>query len=462
LERKKIAIIGGGITGLAAGMELVRNGYDVDIYEKEDSIGGLASGKIINDNIYEYGPHFFHTNNPRILSEIKEIAGDELIDFERTILIKFMDDYFTYPLSIFEVLKKLPKKIVLSAMFHLIVSNIRGLFVKPEVENSETVLLRYYGKVLYELFFKSYIYHVWGLYPDKFSPEFAMERIPRISGSLFINKLISPIRARLSRKSTKHFVENVDGQLYTTRYGYRGIINKMADNIVKNGGNIHLDTEVVKIGIESGLVKNITVKKDGRESDIGFDGLINTIPINNAISIIDPGVDGELKESVKKLEFRALVFVGVLVDKPKVLPVSFMYFREHSFNRIYDSSYFSHDTILPDTTILVAEISSGTKDRWWTDDDYCRKKVLEDLLRENIIEKRDVLEANVYRYEFGYPVYRLGYERHLNRLFEFIQNINNMETAGRQGRFQYINGHIAIQMGFKAARKMISSTGSGP
>ncbi len=448
--------MGGGITGLSAAMYLARQGYNVEIFEKESNFGGLASGKIINGNIYEYGPHFFHTNNSQILSEIKALANDELIDFKRTILIKFMGEYFVYPLSIFEVLKKLPKRMVFMAAVSLILNNLKRIFKKPKIENSETILLKYYGNVLYELFFKNYIYHVWGIYPDNFSPEFAMERIPRISGSMFLNKIISPIRARFGRKSTKHFVENVDGQLYTTRIGYRGIINKMVENIEKNGGNIHPDSEVVKINISNNKVEKITINS-GKIYDFKVVGLINTIPINKAILMIAPEVAKTFKESAESLEFRGLVFVGVLVNKPKVLPVSFMYFREHSFNRIYDSSYFSHDTVIPGTTILVAEISSGKKDRWWSDDEYCKEMVLKDLLREKIIEEKDVLEMNVYRYEFGYPIYKLGYEKHLNNLLDYIKTIKNFETAGRQGRFQYVNGHIAMQMGFKAAERLIKN-----
>jgi protoporphyrinogen oxidase len=454
LPEKKIAIIGGGIAGLAAGMYLARRDCDVSIFERGDSCGGLASGKVINGNIYEYGPHFFHTNNPHILNEVKEIAGSELVDFKRTILIKFMDDYFVYPLSIFEVLKKLPKKMVFAAALSLVKNNVKRIFKKPGVENSETLLLKYYGDILYELFFKNYIYHVWGIYPDKFSPEFAMERIPRISGSIFLNKIISPIRAKLTRQSTNHFVENVDGQLFTTRIGYRGIINKMAEDIKKNRGKIYLNSEVIGIKVNGNRVSEITVNSD-KKYDFKVDALINTIPVNKTIAMITPPVNKTLKDSAESLEFRALVFVGVLVGRPKVLPVSFMYFREHAFNRIYDSSYFSHDTIKPDTTILVAEISSSGKDRWWNDDKYCKEMVLKDLLREDIIKEEDVMEMNVYRYEYGYPVYKLGYEKNLGNLLGYIENMENFETAGRQGRFNYINGHIAMQMGFEAAENII-------
>jgi len=83
--------------------------------------------------------------------------------------------------------------------------------------------------------------------------------------------------------------------------------------------------------------------------------------------------------------------------------------------------------------------------------------VLKDLLREEIVRKEDVLDMNVYRYEFGYPVYKLGYERHLSNLLNYIENIKNFETAGRQGKFKYINGHVAMQMGFEAAENIINN-----
>ena len=455
---KKIAILGGGITGLAAAMYLVRNGYNVSIFEKDSNIGGLASGKIINKNIYEYGPHFFHTNNPQILDEIKRIAGNELIKFERTILIKFMNDYFIYPLSIIEVLKKLPKKIVFRAFASLLKNNVIRILRKNRIENSETILLGFYGRILYELFFKNYIYHVWGIYPDKFSAEFAKERIPSISASIFFNKIISPIRARFTKKTTDKFVENVDGQLYTTVKGYMGIIEKIADEVTIGGGKIFIESEVINIKVNSGTVSGITYKSaDNTIHKSDFDGVISTIPITEAIFRMEPQAPPEILESADFLEYRALVFVGILVNRPKVLPVSFMYFREHSFNRIYDSSYFSHDTVIPNSTIIVAEISSSGDDIWWNDDDYCKNKVLNDILKENIISEIDILEMNVYRYRYGYPIYKFGYETHLNKLLGFIEGLNNFRTAGRQGLFQYVNGHISIKMGFDAAENLIKS-----
>ncbi len=40
----KIAIIGAGVTGMAAAWDLVRAGHDVTLYEAESAVGGLAGG----------------------------------------------------------------------------------------------------------------------------------------------------------------------------------------------------------------------------------------------------------------------------------------------------------------------------------------------------------------------------------------------------------------------------------
>ncbi|OAD21647.1 Amine oxidase domain protein, partial [Candidatus Thiomargarita nelsonii] len=40
---KKIAVIGSGPMGLACAYELLKNKYQVDIYERDDRIGGMSA-----------------------------------------------------------------------------------------------------------------------------------------------------------------------------------------------------------------------------------------------------------------------------------------------------------------------------------------------------------------------------------------------------------------------------------
>ena len=43
-EKKHVAIVGAGIGGMAAAYDLIQAGYSVTIFDRDDFVGGLASG----------------------------------------------------------------------------------------------------------------------------------------------------------------------------------------------------------------------------------------------------------------------------------------------------------------------------------------------------------------------------------------------------------------------------------
>ena len=70
--KKKVAIIGSGISGFAAGINLLKNGFDVSIYEKNSFYGGCC-------NAYEENGVLFSTRilswrKPYFNSRDKELA----------------------------------------------------------------------------------------------------------------------------------------------------------------------------------------------------------------------------------------------------------------------------------------------------------------------------------------------------------------------------------------------------
>lgn len=59
---KRVAIIGGGFTGLTAAFKLAKKGHKVTILEKGEELGGLASGfKIEGADIEKAYHHLFKT-----------------------------------------------------------------------------------------------------------------------------------------------------------------------------------------------------------------------------------------------------------------------------------------------------------------------------------------------------------------------------------------------------------------
>lgn len=456
-RQKVIAVLGAGCAGLAAGWRLAKKGYRVILIEKEDHVGGLAGGVHLSGNVYEYGPHAFHTTDPEILNDIKTLMGGELISYHRTIKIKFLGNYFKFPLAIRDVLFKLPPLTVLHAGVSFVYYAVRRAFVKPKEENSETLLQSYYGNVLYEIFFKSYIVRVWGISPAEFSPAFAHERIPRLNLVDALDKITTAVKQRFYRRvNTDSYVEKVEGNLYTTNKGFSLITQRMAEQIEKLGGEIRLNARVTKINRDGKRLCMIEYMQDGKAQQLECDALINTLPINEVIQMTVPAWEENLQQAAAALKYRSLVFVGLLVRRPHVLASSFMYFREHSFNRISDLAQFGFHITPEGCTLLVAEISCDTPDRYWTDEAFARQAVIDDLEREHLLTRDEIVETHVFRAEHSYPIYTLHYEKHRAALLHAIADTENAETAGRQGRFQYINTHVAMKMGYEAADRLMS------
>ena len=272
----------------------------------------------------------------------------------------------------------------------------------------------------------------------------------------FVEKTASLLRARFGSVKTQGYVEKVEGDLHTTREGFSMITERMARRLAQCDVPLLLETRVVALRRQDNAVVSVTVQsKKGRE-ELPCAAIINTLPINEAARLFDPPLPREALEAAERLRFRAIVFVGLKVRRPSVLPASFMYFRESSFNRVTDLAYFSFHIDPPGCTLLVAEVTCDPGERLWTDEAYVKEQVIGDLAREGLLAREEVVEAHVFRARHAHPIYALGYEQSLAALLAAFDALSNVETAGRQGRFQYVNTHVAMKMGYEAADRLVA------
>src|SRR5690348_9350856 len=84
-DRLKIGIIGAGAGGMAAAWDLVRAGHQVELFEAEPSIGGLASG--FRDEGWDWWlEKFYHhwfESDQEVLKLIGEIGKSDQVVFPR-------------------------------------------------------------------------------------------------------------------------------------------------------------------------------------------------------------------------------------------------------------------------------------------------------------------------------------------------------------------------------------------
>jgi protoporphyrinogen oxidase len=105
---ENVAIIGGGLTGLTCGYELLKKGYDVTIFEKEKEVGGLASSFQLSDSYLEKFYHHVFDTDAHCLELIKELGlEDKLLWFDSSVCIYRDKEIFPFS-SPFDLLNFTP------------------------------------------------------------------------------------------------------------------------------------------------------------------------------------------------------------------------------------------------------------------------------------------------------------------------------------------------------------------
>jgi len=447
-------VLGAGTCGLAAGWELCRNGFPATILEKKSEIGGLTGRRIINDNSYEYGTHVFHTDNQKLKKDLCALMGSYMFEFDRgsRLYIKFFNKYFRYPLNGADFIRGLPFHLLIHCVFDFIIYSFLDLFKKDKYANGEEVLKYKFGNKLYTIFFRDYSAKQWGKPLRDLDAEFVKERIPRSD----VLKVVKDLTERLGfeKKIKNHaLTEKVIGKLHYTKDGIYGIPDQLNKYIVSHGGEVCCGSEITQITPQDESVR-IRYKTGEGEHEIEANSLISSIPLPILIGYL-PSVPAHVKEAAGRLKYRALVVLGLLVNKRPVTDAICFYFQNKVFNRMAEPTNHGLKTVSDKHSILLLELTCEYGDKVWQFSDDLVESMIEDLTKEDFIDRKDILEAHKLKINHAYPVYHIGYKDDIKVVLDYISRYNNIQSVGRQGQFSYVNIHKTMQMGMEASKTII-------
>ncbi len=265
----KACIIGAGVGGLAAGALLARNGWKVEVYEKEKLVGGRAMSLNFDDDYFKMLKRF----NISVLEISGEYEGELDLGFHLigggkkggcVRLLKklgieidfigskigFIGDKINYPfLSSYDKIKMLPRIIQLLTT--------RRSKIDEMKKNSMEEMIKKYGK---------------GKMKD------VLEIFPRLITTVNDLSKISAGEVFFAQR------ELLGGKpVIYPKNGLGEISKKLKEYIEGKGGKIFLGEKVNEILIEDGIAKGIRIKKEERY----YDAIISTIPLQNIFSIAD-------------------------------------------------------------------------------------------------------------------------------------------------------------------------------
>jgi len=450
---KHVVVLGAGSCGLSAGWKLAQNGCRVSILENEADIGGLTGRMMYGNNIYEYGTHVFHTDSRELKKDLKNLLGPYMFEFERgsRLYIKFQDKYFRYPLNSMDFIQGLPLGLLAVCAYDFLKYNLMDQF-KKEYSNAEEILTYKFGKKLYEIFFKDYTAKQWGLSPTEIDVDLVRQRITRGDVFRVVKEFIEKLGLGPHFNSHPQTERSI-GQLYYTEDGIWGICCGIAQFIKANNGKILLNTRPIRIvnNVDKIFVE---YESNGGTDIIEADHVISSIPLPVFIEILSD-VPWEIRQAARRLRYRAMVVLGMLIDKKQVTEAICFYFRDKVYNRLAEPTNHGLRVSPSGKSILLAELACNFGDDVWDFSDELAEEIINDIVSEGLLDYKNVLEMHKLRYRYAYPIYHAGYKKDVVRVLDYLEGVSNVQSVGRQGAFNYVNMHVTMQMGIESARAII-------
>jgi protoporphyrinogen oxidase len=234
------------------------------------------------------------------------------------------------------------------------------------------------------------------------------------------------------------------------RRGFGQLTEALADAAVGAGADIRLDTQA------AGLVTSAdgaTVRtSDGAEITAAH--VFSTVPLPVLARITTPAPAPGAAEGADHLRFRSIVLIYVVHDGPRPwTPFDAHYLPQAAtpLTRVSEPANYRDSAADPrDRTVLCCELPCSVGDEHWTaTDEHLGALVAEHLARVGLPPLR-IAEVHTRRLPRVYPVYEIGFQRHLQALDDWAASLRRVTTFGRLGLFAHDNTHHALAMAYDA------------
>ncbi|MBN2443780.1 MAG: FAD-dependent oxidoreductase [Spirochaetales bacterium] len=440
-NKKKIVIIGAGPAGLSLAYYLLcnkKNNISVTVIEKEDAVGGLATGFEHKGLIFDFGSHRLHpTTKEHLLNDIRGILGDDLLDRPRDGRMFLLERFVKFPPQLTDFMFHLPLSFFLGIVGDMLSKPFRRKMKNPRTFSD--VLLYGLGKTICTHFYFPYAKKLWGLAPDELSAIQAQRRVSANNIGKIIMKVLSVIPI---------FRKKGAGRFFYPRKGFCQIFDGFAEKIKAMGGRILLSHELKSIDPGE---KVIVAKQD---ITIPYDLAFSTIPIPDFIGACKGKKPDAVLQACKNVKYRGMLFCYLILNTQQFTRFDAHYFPQENvlFSRLSEPKNYSASTLPEGITGLCAEIPCEVGGTLWKEKpDKIASLVIHSLRQVGLPVDGLVAESFLKRTAFAYPSYDLDFEQRIETIETYLDTLIDIVFLGRQALFVHDNTHHTIEMGYCAA-----------
>ena len=445
---EQVLILGAGLAGLNCARHLAAAGRPVTVLEREDGVGGLARSFSEDGFTYDLGPHRLLVDRQQA-DGFGRLLGQQLARLERRSRIYLKGRFFDYPLRVGNAMFSMPPLTTVRILADYVRAQLRQRLHPSPDENFEQWVESRFGRTLYELFFKQYTEKAWGIPCTAISADWASQRISLLSLWDAFWQAVKPKRGARPRTYASSF-------FYPPRGGIGRLADALAGAVGEAGGQVLPASPVEAIELDGRRVR--AVRAGGRRHLAGQ--VVSTMPLPDFVRLAGRSAPGPVRQAATGLHFRAIVFVYLFLDRPRLSEDHWIYLPEERFvaNRLTESVNFSRENAPRGSTVVCAEITCAAGDDVWnTSDDVLAERVVADLERLELFSasRRELLRVGTRRAAEAYPVYDLGYAERVERVLGWLNSLENLQTIGRGALFRYNNMDHSLEMGRRAAAVVV-------
>lgn len=466
----RVAVIGGGITGLAAAQRLVSRSDNVQVVLLESSrrLGGIIRTEAADGFLMELGPDSFITNKPAAIQLCEEIGfANQLIPtdpgFRRSLVLR-NGKPMRVPDGFMLMAPSKPWAILTTPILSL-AGRLRllseALIARRPTEEDESLasfVRRRFGQQTLERLVQPLIGGIYTADPEKLSLKATLPRFSEMEQShgSVIRATLAQQKIDCNRSSGPHKAPN-DSSGSGARYGLfataaGGLSDMVAaiDRALRNSGRVETQLGVEVTNIERPKASNshwIVQLRD--QCPMTFDAVIVTLPTHTAARILKTAISAELYAALQEIEYASSAIVvsghqlsdfdhpmdafGLVVpaiERRKILAVSF-------------SSRKFPDRAPAGQILLRTFVGGAMQPELLSNDDDTISGFVNDELRSIFGMKADPMFGEVIRYHNAMPQYHVGHLDRVARIESLLENTPGLHLAGSAYRGVGIPDSIA-------------------
>lgn len=421
-NKKKFAVVGAGPMGLMAAMDLLEQGHEVDIYERDDRIGGMSASFDFDGLKIERYYHFICKTDYPLFELLASLGLSDKLKWTDTKMGYYYDGEL-YRWGTPLALLAFPKLGLISkfryALHVMVTKGIQDWTALDKV-SATTWLRKWLGQRGYDVMWRRTFYLKFFEYTDNLSASWIGTRIKRIALS----------RRNLLNESLGY----IEG-------GSETLLEAMEKFILERGGRIHLKQGIDRVNVVNSRVTGVRVAGQ----DLACDAVLSTAPIQYVPRMV-PDLPVEFADSIRKIENIPVACV-ILKLRHAVSENFWMNISDSGINipGVIEYSNLNPGTREGEHILYAPFYMPNTHPKWSQSNAELIEEVVGYLSRINPEFNRDwVLARHCHRYEFAQTICPPNFQEILPPMQTPVEGFFMADTSYYYPEDRSINESISV------------------